>query len=91
MYTDYDLANDHHVVILELTNKELRFLGQLIHMYLFDKQDSHLANQVLQSLVSQSDTVSKDPTTHKVFNGTDLTPPNAIRTCPSWIVPIEGI
>lgn len=55
------------LVILELSNEEIKLIAQLLHIHVSQKKETPLGHKALESLILQSDVARKDPIEHKVY------------------------
>lgn len=60
--------------LIELDDRVVKLLGQLVHLRLMDEPDSVLAKETLNQLVLQTSVVSKNPMVHGIIQISDSSP-----------------
>lgn len=64
----YSSAPRKSTFVIELTETQLRLVGQLIHLRLFDDPEDKYAKEALDALVEQTNCVSRDPSRMHAYN-----------------------
>lgn len=79
--------NPDRYYIVELKKSHILLMAQLLHVHL-SPGHKILGEELLKSLVVQTDFVSQAPRDHKVFK-TSEAPANATSTNPVWYIPYD--
>jgi len=74
-------------VIVELTEDNLRLMGQLLHIYLSDRPNCKNGNSTLNTLIEQTSSVQRNPELHKVFPEAIRAPEKAKKSKSVYYIP----